>query len=112
MKQQNDAPIAIPLLQTKYEGAPKDTMVKTNFQEVVDNLKQIISGCSTPDKPALVVESFAFDYKGLDPYEHVMVRINIIPGNKVDLYFKDEPVRKAAEEKWQKSLRKAQGKPS
>ena len=106
MKQQNDAPITIPLLQTEYEGAPKDTMVKTNFQEVVANLEQIISKCSTHDKPALVVESFAFDYKGLDPYEHVMVRINIIPGNKVDLYFKDEPIRKAQAERFQKALRK------
>lgn len=93
MEQQNDAPIAIPLLQTKYEGAPKDTMVKTNFQEVVANLEQIISKCSTHNKPALIAESLALDCKGIDPYDCVTVRIRIVPGDKVDLFLRENATK-------------------
>lgn len=93
MKQQNDTPITMSLLQTKYEGATKDTMVKTNFQEVVANLEQIISKCSTHNKPALIAESLALDCKGIDPYDCVTVRIRIVPGDKVDLFLRENATK-------------------
>ena len=90
-QEHNKEPKALPLLRLDYKEADKTTMVENNFHNVVEKLKQIILRSSTNDKPALVVESLAFDYKGLDKYDQLTVRINIIPGDKVDMFLKDNP---------------------
>lgn len=107
MKLQEECmPTNLSLFKIRCHENNRRELEETNFQDVMSNLRQIISNCSAPDKPALVVDVSAVSYKGIDPYDGMTVHIDIIPGNKVDLYFKEAPIREAHERAWDEMLKR------
>ena len=78
-----------PLLQLEYVQGNKYKLKETTFQEIAEQLAQRLLSKSTLDKPALVVESLVFDYKDVCHYDDLKARIHVIPGDMVELFFKE-----------------------
>ena len=93
MSEENNNPTTLPLLQLKHVQGDGYKLKETTIHDVVKKLEQAIFNSCNCDKPALVTESLVLSLEGVDRYNRLTARINIIPGDKVDLFLKENTVK-------------------
>lgn len=90
---ENNNPTTLPLLQLNHMQGDGYKLKETTLHDVVKKLEQAIFDSCNCDKPALVTESLVISFEGIERYNRLTARINIIPGNKVDLFLKENAAK-------------------